>query len=84
MSVNLKNLETERLLHRLAELTGESLTEAATAAFRERLERLEQERGKVKQRALTSLLDLVAEARASRVEDSRPLKEIRDELWGDP
>ena len=83
MPVNLKNIETERLLHRLSELTGESLTEAATAAFRERLERLEHQRDQVKRRALTSLLDLVAEARAGRVEDPRPLKEIRDELWGE-
>ena len=40
MSLNIKNAETERLTHELAERTGESLTTAITVALRERLERL--------------------------------------------
>ena len=40
MSLNIKNDETYRLAHELAELTGESLTGAVTQAVRERLERL--------------------------------------------
>lgn len=40
MSLNLKNPETCRLAHELAELTGESLTTAVTEALRERVERL--------------------------------------------
>jgi antitoxin VapB len=40
MSLNIKNAETERLTHQLAELTGESLTTAITVAVEERLERL--------------------------------------------
>ncbi len=83
MSVNLKNQETEALLHALAEVTGESLTQAATTAFRERLDRLKEQQGRTRGRALTSLLDLISEARASQVTDSRPIKEVRDELWGD-
>jgi antitoxin VapB len=39
MSLNIKNAEADRLARELAELTGESLTEALTIALRERLER---------------------------------------------
>jgi len=44
MALNVKNRETERLVKQLAALTGESLTEAITAAVRERIEREEQGR----------------------------------------
>lgn len=40
MGMNIKNEETHQLAKRVAELTGESLTEAVTVALRERLERL--------------------------------------------
>jgi hypothetical protein len=36
-SLNIKNAETCRLIHELAELTGESMTSAVTAAVREQL-----------------------------------------------
>jgi antitoxin VapB len=42
MSLNLKNEQTNRLAHELADLTGETLTTAVTLALRERLERLQQ------------------------------------------
>lgn len=83
MAVNLKNPEAERLLNELAARTGESLTEAATRAFAERLERLERERARQKERSLSSLMDLIAEARQSPRLDERPLNQITDELWGD-
>lgn len=41
MSLNIKNPETFRLAHQLAELTGESVTGAVTVSVRERLERLQ-------------------------------------------
>ena len=37
MALNIKNDETDRLVHELAEEAGESLTEAVTIAVRERL-----------------------------------------------
>lgn len=40
MSLNIKNVETYRLIRELAELTGESLTAAVTEAVRERLRRV--------------------------------------------
>jgi antitoxin VapB len=41
VSLNIKNDETNRLAHELAEVAGESLTTAVTVAVRERLERLQ-------------------------------------------
>jgi len=43
MALNIKNLETERLAAEVAELTGESKTQAVTVALRERRERLRRE-----------------------------------------
>jgi antitoxin VapB len=40
VSLNIKNEETHRLVRELAELTGESQTEAVTEAVRERLARV--------------------------------------------
>lgn len=39
MALNIKNEEADRLARDLAELTGESLTDAVIASLRERLER---------------------------------------------
>lgn len=45
-SLNLKNAETYRLAHRLARLTGESMTQAVTVALSERLQRVERQASK--------------------------------------
>lgn len=37
MALNIKNPEANRLAHELADLTGESLTDAVTTAIRDRL-----------------------------------------------
>ena len=42
MGLNIKNEEANRLIHELADSTGESLTTAVTIAVRERLERVQQ------------------------------------------
>ncbi len=84
MTVKQDSLDAERLLMELSELTGESLTEAATRAISERLARLKAEAVSQRERKLGSLFDLIDEARAeSAALDARPLKRIRDELWGD-
>jgi antitoxin VapB len=41
MSLNIKKPEAHALAHRLAKLTGETLTDAVTTALRERLARIE-------------------------------------------
>jgi antitoxin VapB len=40
VAINIKNAETEQLARELAELTGESMTSAITAAVRDRLEKI--------------------------------------------
>jgi antitoxin VapB len=44
MSLNIKNEETNRLIHELADLTGETLTGAVTNAVNERLMRIRRDR----------------------------------------
>ena len=52
-SLNIKNTETCRLIHELAELTGESMTSAVTTAVREQLQHLrEQAKGDLADRLL--------------------------------
>lgn len=46
MALNVKNPEADRLAHELADLTGESLTEAVIRALRERLARVTAGRGR--------------------------------------
>ena len=45
MGMNIKSDEAQKLAHDLAELTGESLTASVTNALRERLERVQSEKG---------------------------------------
>lgn len=45
MSLNIKDERTHRLARELANLTGESMTEAVTIALQERLERLQPAQG---------------------------------------
>jgi antitoxin VapB len=44
MSLNIKNVETNRLIHELADLTGETLTDAVKRAVQERLDRFDRRR----------------------------------------
>lgn len=46
VALNIKSEATDRLARHLAELTGESLTEAVTVALEERLSRIEGRRGR--------------------------------------
>ena len=74
MALNIRNSEAERLAANLAEITGETKTQAVTQALRERLARLKRERGN---RRLADELDEIARhcSRLS-VRDSRPAHEI--------
>jgi antitoxin VapB len=55
VALSIKNAETDKLVQALAALTGESLTEAITVAVRERLARLEAERGPARVERLLSI-----------------------------
>lgn len=76
MSMNIKNAETYRLAHELAQVTGESLTKAVTEAVRERLERTRADRpGSMAKRLLEIGKDC-----ASRI---RHVPEHGDLLYGE-
>jgi antitoxin VapB len=74
MALNIRNAEAERLAARLSKVTGETKTEAVTAALRERLARLTRERHG---RRLADELDEIALHCASLpVRDRRSADEI--------
>ena len=74
MALNIKNPETERLAHLLADATGESLTEAVTAALRERLEAVR--RAADREQMIASVQRLQEMVRSLPVLDSRSADEI--------
>jgi antitoxin VapB len=57
MGLNIKNDETYRLAHELADLTGESMTKAVTIAVRERLERVRCDEGDLVERLMAIVKD---------------------------
>lgn len=70
MALSIKTAEADRLARHLAQLTGETMTEAVTVALRERLER---ERGR---REAASALPARLQAAAARLRadyDARPV-----------
>lgn len=74
MALNIRNPETERLAREVAELTGETKTDAVTVALRDRLKRLRRDRV---QQSLADELDEIARHCASLpVLDPRPPDEI--------
>ncbi len=74
MALNIRNAEAERLASDLANLTGETKTEAVTRALRDRLMRVRRERSK---RSLADELDAIGvHCAALPVLDSRSDDEI--------
>ncbi|MGL5859075.1 MAG: type II toxin-antitoxin system VapB family antitoxin [Angustibacter sp.] len=74
MALNIKDPDTDRLARELAALTGETITEAARTAIRERLARVRH-----RQRPTTSgafVEELVRRGRARATVDDRPESEI--------
>jgi len=55
VGLNIKNEETHRLVRELADLTGESMTEAIGQAVRERIERVKSHRGESLSRRLLAI-----------------------------
>ena len=70
MGLNIKNEEAHRLAAQLANLTGESMTAAVTAALRERLERVQRSR---------DVDDTLKRAEAGGPESYQPLDDLFDE-----
>lgn len=83
MAINLKSPKAEALLKRLAEQTNESLTAAATAAFEERLARLERAKVSRQRRVREDLQRIIDEARKSRPRKGPSAEQVMDDLWGE-
>ena len=65
MSLNIKNPKTHKLARELADITGESVTQAVTIAVEERLHRMKQDDKEVrKARIIARLADM-----ASRIKE---------------
>jgi antitoxin VapB len=74
MSLSIKDSQTDALVRQLAELTGESITEAVFISVKERLERLKPKNSPY---SLGQELDAIARRCASRsVQDSRLPEEV--------
>jgi len=74
MSLSIKDSQTDALVRQLAELTGESITEAVFISVKERLERLKPKNSPY---SLAQELDAIAQRCASRsVQDSRLPEEL--------
>jgi antitoxin VapB len=73
MVLSIKDSETDRLARRLAQLTGESITETVKAALRDRLEHEQRRRGKRINRAKN---EVVAGIAALPVVDPRSPDEL--------
>jgi antitoxin VapB len=84
MAINLKNPEVEALLKAMVAETGESLTEAARAAFSDRLAALKARKKPGRERFLPEILEMIEKGRSLPTLDARPSKEVLDELWGEP
>jgi antitoxin VapB len=57
MALNIKSAETDRLARELAELTGESITDAVSGALRLRLEQEQHERDVLRRERLKAALN---------------------------
>lgn len=74
MSLNIKNEDAHKLARELAELTGESMTQAVTEALKERLERVR--RRKEKSNMVRDLLAIADEIAKFPVVDDRDHAEM--------
>lgn len=78
MSLNIKSAEADRLVHALAELTGESKTQAVIEALRQRLERTRRDRDREKLAA-----DLIAIGKRCTAHGRRDTTEHGELLYGE-
>jgi antitoxin VapB len=81
MPLNIKKKETHDAARRLAELTGESLTEAVDKAVHERLDRLSAARVQDKQEAWRRIRELQKQVAELPVYDSRSAEEIMEDMY---
>lgn len=75
MALSIKDPKADRLARRLADLTGETITQAVTFALQERLER-EEKRREAKDILLEEIMEISRRSAALPVYDPRSADEI--------
>lgn len=80
MTLSIKDEETDRLVRRLAQQNGETVTMAVKVAVKERLERQEQRQ---RPAGRFERIRRIVERTAPRMNDDRTSKELMDELYDD-
>ena len=81
MALNIKDPETDELVRRLAEMTGEKITEVVKISVKERLDREQQARGKA---SLEEIMAIAREIASLPVVDPRSLEEMLYDEHGLP
>jgi len=81
MALNIKDPETDELVRRLADLTGEKITDAVKTAVRERLDREAANRGRA---SLSRLMAIARRVAAKPVVDPTPPDEMLHDEHGLP
>ena len=81
MPLNIKNKQTHDAARRLADITGESLTEAVDKAVRERLDRLCAARDQKQEEAWLRIKKMQKELAEAPKFDNRSLTEIMEDMY---
>lgn len=76
MPLNIKNADTHRLAKELAELTGQSITDAVAQALRDALIKETSRQGHSAQRLTSELDDIALHCASLKVLDGRPADDI--------
>ena len=78
MALNIRDPEVRRLAREVAEMTGETMTNAVKQALRDRLDRLKAERKPGRGERAALLMEFGRRFSQLPVEDPRPVDEILD------
>lgn len=81
MPLNIKKKETHEAARRLAELTGESLTEAVDKAVRERLDRVKARKAVAKEEVWRKVRQMQEDLANAPTYDDRSVQEIMDDMY---
>ena len=81
MPLNIKKKETHDAARRLAELTGESLTEAVDKAVRERLDRIKAHKTVDKEELWRKVRQMQEDLANAPTYDDRSVQEIMDDMY---
>jgi len=81
MPLNIKKKETHDAARQLAELTGESLTEAVDRAVHERLDRIKARKALDKEEVWRKVRQIQEDLANAPTHDDRTVQEIMDDMY---